>query len=79
MTYVEDQSDCDQDEAKNTPKTHYILRNVFDLTAQSILTRVNNGIENNCDETTIIRYAIESFRQQIDRINCTLSRTTDQL
>lgn len=79
MAYVENQSDCVQDEANNTPKTHYILRNVFDLTAQSILTRVNIGIENGCDEATIIRYAIESFRQQIDRINWTLSTTTDQL
>lgn len=75
---MDDQIDCEQYDANNRTKTHYMLRNVFDLTAHNILKRVNIGIENNCDERTIIRYAIESFKEQIDRINSALSTMPDQ-
>lgn len=78
IPYVEDQIDCDQYDVNNETKTHYILRNFFDLTAHSILTSVKIGIEKDCDERTIIRSAIESFKQQIDKINAALSTTIDQ-
>lgn len=76
MVVVEDDSD-EQYDSSNQTKTHYILRNVFDLTALSILKAVRVSIENKCDESTLVRYALDAFKEQIDRINHTLSTATE--
>lgn len=75
MADADDDSEYDQ---YDRTKAHYILRNFYDLTAHSILTTVKAGIENNCDESTIIRYALDAFKVQMDRISHTLSTTTEQ-
>lgn len=78
MVDEDDDIQYDQCEASNHMRSHYILRNVFDLTAHRILTKVKTGIENNCDESTIIRYAFDAFKEQIYRINRTFTMSTEQ-
>lgn len=77
---VDDDDDIqyDQCEASYHIRSLYILRNVFDLSAHRILTKVKACIENNCDESTIIRYALDAFKEQIYRINRTFSTSADQ-
>lgn len=76
-----DDSDYDHYEANNQMKTHYMLRNVFDITANRVLSTVKASIEKNYDESTIIQYALDAFKEQIDRIDCNLvvSTVTDHL
>lgn len=50
-------------------RSHYILRNIFELSAHSILTIVKTGIATNCNEPIIVRYALDAFREQIEKIN----------
>lgn len=76
MADAHDDSDDDQNDKKQ-PKTHYMFRNVFDLTAHSVLMTVQAGIENNCDESAIIRQALDAFKYHMDRINHKLNTATD--
>lgn len=66
---VDSTNENDHDHYDENHHKHYILRNLFDLTAHSILMSMRAGIENSYDESILMRYVIDAFKEQIDEIS----------